>query len=138
MPMPSEEGAGEDMAVKRASAFSMATRANGKNKLATFHGPCLVLFVSSGHYTQPFELRTTQQKQRYQEPNCNPSWHGYVKPVRGSIESTCNTSRHQYILLIARPKSAYREPYADRTGPTNCAVEMASTMKGVPNEGSRT
>lgn len=36
MPMPSEKGAGEDMAVKRASAFSMATRANGKNKTGYF------------------------------------------------------------------------------------------------------
>lgn len=52
--MPSaEKGPGEDMAVKCASAFSMATRANSENKLATFHGPRLALFVSSGYYAQP-------------------------------------------------------------------------------------
>ena len=49
MPMPSARGAGEAIAVKRASAFSMATRASGKNKPATFHGRCLPLFVSSGY-----------------------------------------------------------------------------------------
>ena len=52
MPIPSAaRGAGVDMAVKRASAFSMATRAEGENKPATFHGRCLPLFVSSGYST---------------------------------------------------------------------------------------
>jgi hypothetical protein len=51
MPMPSARGAGEAMAVKRASDL-MATRANGENKPATFHGRCMPLFVSSGTETK--------------------------------------------------------------------------------------
>ena len=48
MPMPSEGGTGEVMAVKLQVLSPTAGRANVENKLAGFQGHCLAPFAPSG------------------------------------------------------------------------------------------
>lgn len=85
MPMPSEKGTGEDMAMKRAGAFSMATRANGEKKLATFHGRCLGMFVSwpppeITHNPSSYVFHKTEISRTQLAPLRGPSSHGDVRP----------------------------------------------------------